>query len=563
MTPSVFLLAVALLVLVLGYRFYAKFLALGVFRLDPQARTPLENGVAEAAGGPRPLLFAHHLAAIAAGTTIAGAALALAWGWVAAFLWVVVGSVTAAGTYGLAALWLGARHAAVSPAMQAAVLLGARLRLPFFALGAVMLLLLGALSALVAAQLLAAFPATVLAFGLQVALAAALGSARGARAGRYWPSAAALGLIALSLWLAPALEFSGALDLQLGAGAIFSFDAVALWAVLLLVYACHSARLPLARLARAHGLLTALQLALLLAVLFAGLLWLQPPLAAPAFHAAAGAPPLFPWLFLALSSGALAGFHALIAAGVTARQLAQETDARAIGYGAALGDGLLALAVLLACAAGYADPQEWHRHYAAWSPLQSPAALAGFFIERFAYFAAALGLGAGAAQSFGALVIVALCVTTLEAVLRAQKYLLAELAESYNAPRLRPEKTRLRLAAALTGLLALYDSEGRAFTPLDGWWPVYGATNLLLAAAVLLLALAALQRQGRPLVLVAAPFALAAVAGGYGLAAQLGAWWAGGEWGLWLAGAALFAAAGWIVVEGLLVLARAAQNNRR
>ena len=45
---------------------------------------------------------------------------------------------------------------------------------------------------------------------------------------------------------------------------------------------------------------------------------------------------LFPFLFITIACGAVSGFHALIASGTTPKLLANETDARFIGYGAML-----------------------------------------------------------------------------------------------------------------------------------------------------------------------------------------------------------------------------------
>ncbi len=50
---------------------------------------------------------------------------------------------------------------------------------------------------------------------------------------------------------------------------------------------------------------------------------------------------LFPFLFITIACGAVSGFHALIASGTTPKLLANETDARFIGYGAMLMESLL------------------------------------------------------------------------------------------------------------------------------------------------------------------------------------------------------------------------------
>lgn len=380
MTSILIPLAALTLVFALGYRYYAKLLGLALFR--PEAVGPA------AAPGERGPLFAHHVAALAAGVTIAGTGGALAWGWVPAFLWLAVGTVVAGGVLGFAALWLGARHPGLSLPQLAVRILGARLRLPCFALAFTVLLLLAAVSALTAARMLAAFPAAVLPLVLLVALAAGIGRRRSA----LWPlSALAVALLLIASRLSPAIGFEGSLALRIEAVPWIAADGIALWTVIVLGFACFSARRPPGQLARPQAWLAVLGLALLLAWLFMALAWRQPLVVAPAFHGAPGAPALFPWLFLTLTSGALAGYHALIAQGLTARELSRPADARLLGYGGALAIGLLALGALLTLGAGFTEPAGWHRAYGDWSGAQNLPGAMVLFTERFALLVSGTG----------------------------------------------------------------------------------------------------------------------------------------------------------------------------
>ena len=65
-----------------------------------------------------------------------------------------------------------------------------------------------------------------------------------------------------------------------------------------------------------------------------------------------GTPPIFPFLFITIACGAISGFHCLVSSGTSSKQLKNETDAQAIGYGAMLLEGALAVMVILACCAG-------------------------------------------------------------------------------------------------------------------------------------------------------------------------------------------------------------------
>src|SRR5208283_4513367 len=88
-----------------------------------------------------------------------------------------------------------------------------------------------------------------------------------------------------------------------------------------------------------------------------GVLWVHPNLLAPAVSpwVHGGGPivagPLFPFVFITIACGAISGFHSLIATGTTSKMLAKETDARPIGYGAMLCEGLVGVTCLIAASA--------------------------------------------------------------------------------------------------------------------------------------------------------------------------------------------------------------------
>ena len=94
-----------------------------------------------------------------------------------------------------------------------------------------------------------------------------------------------------------------------------------------------------------------------IAALVVGTLIANPRFEAPAVNHvfATGGPivrgALFPFLFITIMCGAISGFHALISSGTTSKMLARESDARTIGYGAMLIEGLVAAVAMIAAAA--------------------------------------------------------------------------------------------------------------------------------------------------------------------------------------------------------------------
>jgi carbon starvation protein len=93
-------------------------------------------------------------------------------------------------------------------------------------------------------------------------------------------------------------------------------------------------------------------------LLVIGVVIANPKLEAPAVSphfARGGGPyfdgPIFPYVFICIMCGAISGFHALVASGTTPKMIDRESDARMIGYGAMLMEGLVGVVALIAAAA--------------------------------------------------------------------------------------------------------------------------------------------------------------------------------------------------------------------
>ncbi len=538
---SLVLLVAAAVAFVFGYRFYSRLLALGVFRLgkDYSTAPSPRPATAEQGGFSRHLLFGHHLASLAASAAVIGSVVALIWGWVPAFLWVVVGTVVAAGTYGLGTLWLSLRYPGLNPAEIAARLLGAPAYGLFALIAFLLLLIMNAACATLAAQLLSTHPAAVLPFWFIAAAGLVLGNfLRGREDFEIVPATLiALTLVLMAVWLLGDFltGFVAALPFET-ATSYFPFDATIVWVLLLFLYGYHATRLPMWKLARPRAYLTALLLGVTLFIFYTAVAIDHPDLLAPEFHSVSGAPDMFPWLFVTLTSGAVSGFHLLVANAVTARQMNRETDARYIGYGGALGLGLLALSAIIIGATALPGVEAWNQRYVSWAALTDSHAILEMYVSGFARHAASLGLDPGFARTLMAVVIVGLLVATLETGLRAQKQLLAGVAE--HLPSLLPGKERGLIATAvgLSALLSLHDGHGRGGLT---FWPLFGAADQIFAALGFALLILALRLQERPVSAVLLPWLFLLVTANGGLGAQMMHWWSEGRWILLLFGTIL------------------------
>lgn len=529
---SLFLVAALALAFVFGYRFYAKLLALDVFRLHEHYNTPAHaraDGHDYVPTHPQ-LLFGHHLAATTGAAAFAAPLVALGWGWVPAFLWITVGSAVAAGTYALGSFWLTVRdprHTADSAAMR----FGRHARPALFALMLVAALILVAAAAGFTGLVLARFPGAVLPLIAVGALAFALGSyLHGRSESELLPAcAAALFAALLAVWLlgrAP-LAFEGSLALALGGRVWLALDGTVVWVVLALVYALLTARLPVWKLSRPRAFLTALLLLLLLVLFYAALFVAHPALVAPEFHMDASGRGALPGMFLLVGVGALAGWQLLIVHGVTGRELRRESDARYVGYGSALVQGLAALSALLLGAVAFATPEEWSAHYAALPSAGELPAAAVFYVNALARHLGALGLDAASARNFAATVLAGLSLALLEAGVRALGHLLADAFPVLARRRTGTAGRHLWLIVAAAAVIALHDGTGLGGIAL---WPLLAMTSLWLAAAGFAHMAAGVRNAAQPPLLPALLSAAVGVIAASSTAAQLWAWWRAGAW---------------------------------
>ena len=141
---------------------------------------------------------------------------------------------------------------------------------------------------------------------------------------------------------------------------LFGLAPGAQWIIILFVYAGIASLLPVWLLLQPRDYINGIQLFIGLGLLYGAVLIANPTIVAPAINAnvPASAPPIFPLLFVTIACGAISGFHGLVGAGTTSKQLDKETDARFVGYLGSSGEGALALVAIIAATAGFASLTE-------------------------------------------------------------------------------------------------------------------------------------------------------------------------------------------------------------
>ncbi|MEO1495807.1 MAG: carbon starvation protein A [Planctomycetota bacterium] len=577
-----------------AYRVYGGWLARRVFRLDPTVTTPsheLRDGV-DFVPTAKTVVFGHHFTSIAGTGPIVGPAIAVFWGWLPALVWVVIGSIFIGAVHDFGALMVSLRNRGQTIGEAAGRILSTRARVLFLTVLFFALTIVIGIFGLVIAVIFRTYPESVLSVWTAMPLAIAIGWGVLRRGGSLLgPSLVGLGVLYVTVWL-------GAYHLPIEMPTVASLGVfgtpVVLWTAVLLVYCYAASVLPVWLLLQPRDYINSLQLLVALVLLVAGL-FVAGATGAADLNAAPmiatdvpeDAPPLWPFLFITIACGACSGFHCLVASGTTSKQISSENDALAIGYGSMLGEGALAVVVILACCAGLGmgvtnsagetvtGREAWTTKYQAqittvtnadgvttttggWRNHKLPQKV-GAFVEGGANFVAALGVPARLAVATIAVLVACFAATTLDTATRLQRYVIQELAATIRpvAPPLgvfTGKHAATGLAVLAGGAVALTPGPGGPGTGGLILWPLFGATNQLLAGLSLMVIVFFLARRRLPFVFALVPMLIMLVMPAWAMIDQIRTdFWPNSQtkWPLLGFGVGLLALQAWMAVEAI------------
>ena len=529
------LMLAALCVLAIGYRYYSAFLASKVLTLDDRRLTPASahpDGHNFVPTG-RVVLFGHHFAAITGAGPLIGPVLACQYGYAPGFLWLLSGVVLAGAVHDFVALTGSVRHGGRSLAElvreEISPISGG---LALVAILCVLVLAVAAMGfAVVNSMKQDSWGAFTLAASIPLAMGMGLWMKRGGS--RAVVQATVAGVLGLLL----AVGIGGAVaglpadsPLRLAFDSVFALSPRGV-AVAVAAYGFLGSVLPVwLLLAPRDYLSTYMKLGTIL-ILVVGVLVVHPTLEAPAFSQFVGgggpvvAGKLFPFLFVTIACGAISGFHSLIATGTTSKMLARESDARPIGYGAMLCEGLVGVTCLVAASALHpADyfainsTAEVFQHLGL-TPIDLPALEQDVGVKLAAKTGGAVSLAVGMAKIFAGLPVVRsipralaywyhfaimfealFILTTVDAGTRVARFLIQEMVGRANPKLGRPGflpgalVTTLLVVAAWSWLIfsALENPRGMGVL-----WTMLGVSNQLLAVIALSFGTVWLVNQGK------------------------------------------------------------------
>lgn len=572
---SIALLVVGLSAFLTGYLVYSRYIARAIYRLDPDFVTPahqFEDGV-DFVPTNKHVLFGHHFTSVAGAAPIVGPAIAVIWGWLPAFLWVVLGTVFAGAVHDFGTLWIATRHRGQSIGSLADTIVGGRARVLFLLIIFFLLLLVNAVFAVVIANLFIANPGSVVPVwsSLVVAIIVGLLIYR-TKAGLLGPSLGALLVLYAMIWLGQYVPFTlpdffgwapTAAQLATATGDAAAAHVAATtdgmragWVIILFVYAFFASVLPVWLLLQPRDYVNGHQLFVALGIIGLGVLFTNPPVIAPAINMQlpADAPSWFPLLFITIACGAISGFHGLVASGTSCKQLDKETDARYVGYGGAVGEGSLALMSIIATTAGFAvyvGVDGWHEHYATWASASAGATSA--FVNGVGVLAEGIGIPHAVATIFAAVVVISFAATTMDTGVRLQRYIIGELGAQYRVTIMQNRWVATLIAVVSCALLALGIDRGAGGMRL---WPLFGTTNQLTAGLSLLIVTLFLVSLKRRIWVTVIPMAFLLVMTTWAMVLNLIRYWTQSQVMLLAVGGAIFVLELWLVFEGIVAVRR-------
>lgn len=516
-------LGLAVLLFVLAMRLYGTWLArtLGEDGNNPTPACVVNDGrdyVPTKTG----VLFAHHFSAIAGAGPILGPTVAILYGFVPAWLWVVFGGIFIGAVHDFMALFICMREGGKSVAEVAKKTLGNAGFMLFILFTLVMLVLVtSAFLSAVSTSLTSTWPMDKLGMSADQTLLRTE-TVDGVVMGRIGGVASTSVLIItlfspLLGWLLFKRNLRAAAAYPLAAlvcvGSIIAgiWQPIVLdsfwWMIIITVYVFFASGVPVWIILQPRDFINVQILyagIALLAVALGAAGLMNLPFSMPASNIAEGASSLglvWPMMFILIACGAISGFHSLVAGGTTGKQLSSERDARRIGFNAMLLESLLAVCVLLALGVGLAFSDYKAIVFPALDSGMKSNPILAFSLAAGHLFNMTLGIRTDLGTVFGILLVEGFVVTTLDAAVRLNRYLFEELWDMlFKAP---PALLKSRwfnsgLAVALMWVLAY----SNAFTAL---WPIFGAANQLLAALGLVTVTAWLMIKGRKFFFVMAP----------------------------------------------------------
>ncbi len=509
----------------MGYKFYAPYIASRIFDLKTfQRRVPsekFEDGI-DFVPTKKEILFGHHFTSIAGAAPIIGPCIAAYWGWLPAFLWIILGTIFIGAVHDFGALVISVKEKGRTIASITGSVINKRVRIMFLIFVMMLTWLVLAVFAMAIAGLFVNVPTAVLPVNIEIIFAFLIGYLfYKKKTSTLLPSIIALVFLYIFVYLGSLFPISFEnLNLNIS-------EQTNLWIVLLFIYSTIASLLPVWILLQPRDYINSHQLIVGLTLLFIGIIIARPAIDAPIVRDLDGVgPDIFPLLFVTIACGAISGFHGLIASGTTSKQIRNIKDSKLIGYGAMLGEGTLALFSLVAAVAGISIVGEcnlpsvgritnlsWEVYYDTWAHATTNKATA--FVLGGGALIQSIGIPSALSVTIMAVLVISFAATTLDTATRIQRFILIEIGNSTEISILKNRFIATICSVAPALFLSLWSVEdpNTGLRTQAAWflWPIFGASNQMLAALIFMILTIYFLKKKRPITLLLIPFSITTI----------------------------------------------------
>jgi len=460
------LFIVAIVLFAVCYKIYGSYMA-GIYGLSDENKTPAEamfDGIDYCPAHPA-VLLGHHFASIAGAGPIVGPITAAAmFGWLPAYLWCLIGSAFIGGPHDMGALVSSMRHDGKSVGEVVDKWIGRKGKILFLCFTILALILVVAVFLQLSAGSFAADPAVAFSATLYIFMAVLFGVLIYKYRVPLWlMTVVMVPIVIYACWYGNYSPWV----------ATYFTLPMETWRWLLVVYIFLASVLPVWLLLQPRDYLASYFLYFAVIIGAIGMIMGKGEnfqVVLPAFKGfVANGQYIWPMLFIIIACGAVSGFHALVGSGTTSKQLKKEKDSVIVGYGSMLLEGIVAViaigTVMLSGVIAKGGPTIT-------------------YAEGFGKFASIVGIDPKVGMSLGLLAINSFLLTSLDTATRLTRYQIQELTnmkvDKYTA-------TVITVAAAMA--LLLTKTHGPTGNVIPAWaaiWPLFGASNQLVAALALL-----------------------------------------------------------------------------
>ena len=479
-----------------GYKYYAGRLDREVIQPDNSLSTPavLQGDGIDFVESKPLVLFGHNFASIAGAGPVIGPIVAMHYfGWAVTLVWILIGNVFIGAVHDYLALMVSVRNRGSSIADIAEKTMGIRAKSVFSIFLVLAMLLVIAVFGVVAAKTLIAQPQMVVPTFAIIPISIVLGWFIYYRnADLTVASIIAVAGVILSIY------FGFQFPIELAENGVIGLSPLMFWFVVLLIYAAVASVLPVNILLQPRDYLSTYILFGSMGLAVLALLWIHPELHTPAYRGGFSEEqgPVWPMLFVLVACGAVSGFHSLVAGGTTSKQLAVESQGKSIAYGGMLAEGVVAVVTVLlvsgglywvAPASGGIDMNTLGFR----ETLQSGGWILAYghgfgnLVHQMLPF-----LSFTFASMIAVLALNTFVLTTLDSAVRITRFIVQESVG---------QRIVLFKNKYICTVLVIFFSYLIGST--DGWqkiWPIFGATNQLIAAVALFVIATWLMAMGKP-----------------------------------------------------------------